>query len=58
MEPPASPNQFVNTLAKHASAAKIDESWCVSFTEVTLTDKAIANQIASLVWKATGYRFR
>ena len=56
-EPPISPSQFVEALAKHASASEIDDSWCISLDEITLTDKGIADHIASLAWKATGYRF-
>jgi len=58
MEAPASPSQFTEALAKKASSSSIDEFWRVSLDEVTLTDKGIANHIASLAWKATGYRFR
>jgi hypothetical protein len=50
--------KFEEALAKHASASKIDSSWRVSLDEVALTDKGIANHIASLAWKATGYRYR
>jgi hypothetical protein len=54
----ASPSQFIEALGKSASTANIDGSWRVSLDEVTLTDRDIANHIASLAWKATGYRFR
>ena len=56
-QPPASPGQFVDTLAKHASASEIDDYWRVSLDEITLTDKGCADHIASLAWRATGYRF-
>ena len=57
-EPPTLLSQFVQALAKHASTPKINDSWRVSLDEITLADKGIADHIASLVWKATGYRFR
>ena len=57
-EPPTSLSQFMEALAKHASASEIDTSWRVSLDEITLTDKGIGDHIASLAWKATGYRFR
>ena len=52
------PIQFVEDLAKLASAPKIDGTWRVSLDEMVLSDKGIANHIASLAWKAVGYRFR
>ena len=52
------PHQFVEVLAKQTSAFEIDDSWHVALSDTTITDKASADQIASLVWKATGYRFR
>jgi hypothetical protein len=56
--PPAiSPKQFVDALGEYATASEIDVSSRVSLTGMTLTDKGIANHIASLAWKATGYRF-
>ena len=57
-ETPTSPSEFVDALAKHASASEIDDSWRVSLEEMTLTGKDIADHIASLAHKATGYRFR
>jgi hypothetical protein len=57
-QPLTSPSQFVQALAEHASASKIDSSWHISLDEMTLTDKGIADHIASLAWKAMGYRFR
>jgi hypothetical protein len=57
-ETPASPSQFVEVLGKHASTSNIDDTWRVSLDEATLEDKGITNNIASLAWKATGYRFR
>ena len=57
-QPLASPSQFMEALAKCAPAAEMDDSWLVSVDEMTLPDKDIANHLASLVWKATGYRFR
>ena len=48
----------MEALAEHASASKIDDSWRVSLDEVTLTDKGIVDHLASLAWKAVGYRFR
>jgi hypothetical protein len=57
-ETPASPRQFVEALGKHASTSTIDDTWRVSLDEATLEDKGITNHIASLAWKATGYRFR
>jgi nitrate/TMAO reductase-like tetraheme cytochrome c subunit len=56
--PPAiSPSQFVDALATYATASEIDVSSRVSLDGMTLTDKGIADHIASLAWKATGYRF-
>ena len=57
-QPPASPSQFTEILGKHASASEIDDSWHVSLDGITLKDKGIADHIASLAWKAVGYRFR
>ena len=57
-EHPMLPSDFVAALAKHASTTEINDSWCVSVDDTTLTDKEIANNLASLAWKATGYRFR
>jgi len=57
-EPPVLPSQFAEFLAKQASTSIIDNSWRVSLDEITLADKGIADHIASLAWKATGYRFR
>ena len=48
----------MEALAKYVSAAEIDGSWRVSVDDMTLPDKDIANHLASLAWKATGYRFR
>lgn len=55
---PISSSQFVETLAKHTSTSEIEDSWHVLLNEITLTDKGIADHVASLVWKATEYRFR
>ena len=57
-QPLASPSHLLEALAKSAPAAEIDNSWLVSVDEMTLPEKDIANHLASLVWKATGYRFR
>ena len=57
-QPCVSPNQFMEDLAKYASATKIADSWHVSVDEMALADKEIANHLASLAWKVTGYRFR
>ena len=45
-------------LAKHTSASEINEHWHVSLNGIALTDKSCADHIASLAWRATGYRFR
>ena len=55
---PISPSQFVETLAKQSSSSEIEDSWHVSLNEIILPDKGIADHVASLVWKATDYRFR
>jgi hypothetical protein len=56
--PPAiSASQFENALGEYATASEIDVSSHVSLAEMTLTDRGIADHIASLAWKATGYRF-
>ena len=52
------PIQFVEDLAKLASAPKIDGTWRVSLDEMTLSDKGTADHITSLAWKVLGYRFR
>lgn len=52
------PHQFVEVLAKHDLAFEVNDSWHVALSDSTLTEKASADHIASLVWKATGYRFR
>ena len=57
--PPAiSPRRFVEALAECASAPKIEVSLRVSLDGMTISSKGIADHIASLAWKATGYRFR
>ena len=48
----------MDALAKCASTAEINDSWRVSVDEMTQADKDIAKHLASLAWKATGYRFR
>ena len=58
IQPHASPTQFMEALTKYASTAEIVGSWLVSVNEMALTDKGIANHLASLAWEATGYRFR
>jgi len=55
---PILPSQFVAALATYASTSEINDSWHVSVDEMTQTDKDIAKHLASLVWKATGYRSR
>ena len=55
---PMSSSDSVAALAKHTSAAQIDDHWCVSVDEMTLPDKDVANHLMSLAWNATGYRFR
>ena len=55
---PVSSSDFVAALAKLTSAADIDDYWRVSVNETTLTDKEVADHLASLAWKVTGYRFR
>ena len=55
---PISPSQFAAALTTYASASEINDSWRISVNEMTLTDKGIANHLASLAWEATGYRFR
>jgi hypothetical protein len=57
MPPAISPSQFVDALAEYASAPKIQGALCVSLAGMTVSGKDAANHIASLVWKATGYRF-
>jgi len=56
--PPAiSPCQFMETLAEYASYPKIEVSLRVSLAGMTLSGKDVADHIASLAWKATGFRF-
>ena len=55
---PVSPSQFGAALATYASTSEINDFWHVSVNEMTLTDKDIANHLASLAWEATGYRLR
>jgi len=57
-QPAVSLVQFEADLAEHAYTSKIDFNSRVSLDAGSLTDKDIANQIASIAWKATGYRFR
>jgi hypothetical protein len=57
ISPAISPSQFVDALAEYASAPKIESALCVSLSGMTISGKDAANHIASLVWKATGYRF-
>jgi len=57
-QPHTSPSQFMEVLAKSASTAEINGSWHVSMDGMTLPDKGVADHLASLVWEATGYRFR
>lgn len=58
IQPCTLPTQFMEDLTKYASAAKIVDSWLVSVNKMALTDKEVANQLASLAWKVTGYRFK
>jgi hypothetical protein len=56
--PPAiSPSQFVAALAEDASAPKIESTLRVSLAGMTISGRDVADYIASLAWKATGYRF-
>ena len=57
MPPALSPSQFVAALAECASAPKIESRLRVSLAEMTISGKDAADHIASLAWKATGYRF-
>ena len=45
-------------LTNHPSNSEIDDFWRVSLSGFTLPEKDTADHIASLVWKAIGYRFR
>jgi len=56
--PPTLPSQFVVALEGFASAPKIEADLHVSLAGMTISGKDVADHIASLAWKATGYRFR
>jgi len=58
MPPALSPSEFVEVLAECASALKIEDSLHVSLADLTISGKDIADHLASLAWKATGYQFR
>jgi len=58
MPPALLPSEFVEVLAECASALKIEDSLRVSLADLTISGKDIADHLASLAWKATGYRFR
>ena len=55
--PAIEPTQFAEDLSKYASASEIDISSRVSLDGMNIADKAVADHLASLAWKATGYRF-
>ena len=56
-QPAIEPSQFVEDWGNYASASEIDASSRISLDGMDLSDKAIADHLASLAWKATGYRF-
>ena len=58
MQHAISSSELANVLAQLAPAAEIDDYWRVSVGGMSLTDREIANNLASTVWKAMGYRFR
>ena len=53
-----SPSELTAVLVELAPAAEIDDYWRVSVDGMSLTDREVANHLASLVWKAIRYRFR
>jgi len=58
VSPAISPTQFVAALAEYAPTPQIKVSLRVSLAGMTISGKDVADHIASLAWKATGYRFR
>jgi len=57
-QPAFSPIHFVKALDKHASASENDVPLRVSLAGTILTDKDIADHVASLAWNAMSYNPR
>ena len=58
MLPAFSPSQFVAALAEYASTPEFKADLRVFWAGMAVSGKDVAGHIASLAWKATGYRFR